>query len=306
MSLILPEKRQRQPPDFVKGRRAVIDGDRYPYMIGFAAQENHHAVTVIGEDSPRATFTHKKPLKEWLKQKGLELSDVTIETTIVPDKIENCLHSVKLALQGAIEGSRAETYQVYIGGETNFRDDLATISIYKGTRSQDKPIFYEQIREYMINHWNAIVVEGWEADDQLAMEATKDPENTIVVSDDKDLNTVPCLRYIPGKDVLFRVSEQDALLWFYSQCVIGDPIDGIIGIPGSGKMAAYNALKDCDSEMDMYISVWNVYHRYIDNISHVAAGLNDANEMLLENARLLWMVRETDENNQPVMWQPPE
>lgn len=274
------------------GMHAVIDGDRYPYQIGFAAQKMIYKVTLNGEEYPRASFEGKRALNKWVKDNDLCDSDISIDSTLQVDSIENTLHSLKATLRDAIEGSGCETYQVYLSGKGNFRDEISTIIPYKSTRNAEKPVHFQAIRDYMIKYWDAIVVDGIECDDKLAIEATKAPEHVIIVSDDKDLNTVPCWRYIPTKRVKFRVSEQDALLWNYSQAIIGDTVDAIPGIPKAGKMAAYKALQDCETEEDMF---WATLCAY-ENSSY-----EKPLEALTEMMRLLYMKRSEDEP----LWSPP-
>ena len=74
--------------------------------------------------------------------------------------------------------------------------------------------------------------------------ATK-PENIgkcIIVSDDKDMRTVPSRIYRPMSGEFIDVTEQDADRFFLTQCLMGDPTDGISGLKGVGEKTAAKIL----------------------------------------------------------------
>ena len=67
-------------------------------------------------------------------------------------------------------------YKVYLTGKGNFRHDIAVTEPYKGNRKEkEKPVHLEAIRQYLIKDWNAVVSEGEEADDLIAIDATAIP-----------------------------------------------------------------------------------------------------------------------------------
>ena len=71
-----------------------------------------------------------------------------------------------------------------------------------------------------------------EADDGLGIISTMPGnENTIIVSDDKDMLTVPAKVYRPGQDLLVDVTSDEADK-LYMQTLAGDAVDGYPGIPG--------------------------------------------------------------------------
>ena len=106
-------------------------------------------------------------------------------------------------------------YKVYLTGKGNFRHDIAVTEPYKGNRKEkEKPVHLEAIRQYLIKDWNAVVSEGEEADDLIAIDATAIPDS-IIVSLDKDFNQVPGKHYNFNKQDLYNVSEDEGLLFFY-------------------------------------------------------------------------------------------
>lgn len=60
----------------------------------------------------------------------------------------------------------------------------------------------------------------------------------IMVSDDKDLKTVPGKLYRPMADEQLEISEAEADKNFFTQVLTGDATDGYKGIPGIGPKKA--------------------------------------------------------------------
>lgn len=105
---------------------------------------------------------------------------------------------------------------------------------------------------------------------------------------------------------VFEVSELEGMYNFYKQLLTGDRVDNIQGIPGIGDKKAEKILEGCETEGDMYDSVWNAYRDYLypDGVKHPQL-LEKVNDMVEENAQLLFMIRELDEDGKPIMWRHP-
>lgn len=253
--------------------RCLVDGDVYAYACGFIAQSK----TSAGE--------------------------------IVAEPVENALALVKTGLRGIWKevetwmdqsGEKCEYLEVFLTGKDNFRDKLGTIKKYKGNRiGKAKPIHYQAIRDYMVNHWGAKVVDGHEADDELAIQACLegyDPDRVCIVSQDKDLKTVPGLLYDQGKKWAFVISEQEALGNFYRQMVVGDSADNILGIYKAGPKAA-ECIKDTDTELEMWTKVVDLFTASLDRPK---CPYDNALEAAIETARLLHLLRYPGQ-----IWVPP-
>lgn len=172
MSLKLTERKPSKRNS--SGITALIDGDILCYSCGFSAQHNIHTVTLVGEKEPRASFQYKKEMKDWLESEGLEEKDYVVDTRIEVEPVENALHSVKLFIDNILEKTDAEHCKIFLTGKGNFREEIATILPYKGQRKQPKPVHYQSIRDYLVERWESIIVEGMEADDLLSIEQCKD------------------------------------------------------------------------------------------------------------------------------------
>ena len=175
----------------------------------------------------------------------------------------------------------------YLTGSNNFRNEIAKTAPYKGNRVMAKPYHYQLLREYMERAWGFEVIDGMEADDAIGIEAYRhEPDETIIVSIDKDLNMIRGHHYNFVKEEKYFVTEEEAIRNFYLQILTGDKVDNIIGLDGIGPVKSKKLLKDCNTELEMYEAVLKAY---------------DGDEArVLENARLLWILREEKQ-----VWHPP-
>ena len=121
----------------------------------------------------------------------------------------------------------------------NFRRDVDPTykSNRKGTR---KPVGYTALCDWVQTSFRSFKKPGLEADDCLGILATM-PSNKnkcVMVSDDKDLKTIPGNLYRPMADEQLEISEADADRFFLTQVLTGDPTDGYPGIKGIGPKKA--------------------------------------------------------------------
>ncbi len=212
-------------------------------------------------------------------------------------------------IESIVEATGADSYQLYITSDdkSNFRFNVATIQPYKDNRkNKEKPRWYDQIRNFLKDHRSAIEIHGMEADDALSIAQysnyhlyTKETlkRQTVICSRDKDLHMVPGWHYgwSAGKQKekpLWWQDEISGLRSFYKQLLLGDTVDNIPGLYGVGKSS--KLITDLDSrstDLEMYESVYAQYHKRFGSY---------AEQFLIENARLLWMLQEEGQ-----LWEPP-
>lgn len=176
----------------------------------------------------------------------------------------------------------------FLTGKGNFRDEVAFTAPYKGNRTESpKPYHFGLLRDYMIKSWNFTVVDGIEADDALGIYAYEhDPEEYILVTLDKDINMIRGWHYNFVKNDKYFITEEEGIRNFYLQILTGDKVDNIIGLKGIGPVKANRILEKCKTELEMYSAVLEAYE--------------GNSERVLENARLLWILREPNQ-----IWTPP-
>ena len=120
------------------------------------------------------------------------------------------------------------------------------------------------MRDEILRSYNGVEVFGQEADDQLGIECTKDPENAVIVSIDKDLNQIPGWHYHFLNVEKYRVSELAGRKSFYKQTLVGDmSTDNIPGCPTIGDVKSDRILEGCQSELEMLEAVVSSYRRFL-------------------------------------------
>lgn len=108
---------------------------------------------------------------------------------------------------------------------------------YKGNRvAIRKPMCYVETRERLEAEFSSLAIDGLEADDILGIWATLDNRPSIIVSDDKDLQTIPGKLLRQG--VLETISEEQADFNWMLQTLKGDTADNFPGCPGVGEETA--------------------------------------------------------------------
>lgn len=180
-------------------------------------------------------------------------------------------------------------HRIYLSGKDNFRDKLGTIQVYKGNRDpSQRPKYYQEIKDYLINVHGAILCHGQEADDQVGIDqwAAKD-RSTCIVGQDKDLNMIPGHHFNPVKEEYWYINLADANAWFFQQMLEGDRTDNIPGIQGIGPVKASKLLAPCQKDVfKMREVVMSQYRQQYGEAAESAYA---------EVSSLLWIRREENQ-----------
>lgn len=184
---------------------------------------------------------------------------------------------------------KADSYEAFLTGKNNYRYEIAKTVPYKGNRKDaKKPKHYDALRECMITRLGAVIVDGQEADDEVAIRMTKEPDQYLLVGVDKDLRQIPGWHHNPVKAKTEYIDDFEAFKNFATQLLTGDRVDNIPGLEGIGPVKAAKALKDAKTKEDLLRAVWKVYKEKEHGI-----------EYLTEQGQLLWLRRYEGE-----LWQP--
>jgi len=232
---------------------ALIDGDIGIYRVGFASQSKN-------ENGEQEAI----PLPIALARMDIWIRDI-------------------------LKAVNAENYRVYLTADdkSNFRFEVD--STYKANRKSAKPIYYGELREYLIRIYPTTVVSGMEADDAMA---TAQTANTVICSIDKDLDQVPGAHYDFVKDVKYDVTPEQANRFFWFQLLMGDKVDNITGIPGCGPKTAQRILDGVDTEGYPQV-VYEAYEAYYGH---------DAMEVMTRMGQLIKIRQKEGEG----LWNPPK
>lgn len=176
-----------------------------------------------------------------------------------------------------------DNWKIFVTGKGNFREAIATTAVYKGNRNSPKPKHLYALRDYSVERWKAKKSVDQEADDDICI-AKEDGD--IICSVDKDFKQMAGWHYNFVKKEHSFITEEEAIRFFYSQILMGDNSDNIIGLYKVGPVKANKMLADCQNEKDMY---------------NVCVKAYNSEERVIENARLLWLRRFENQ-----LWEPPK
>jgi DNA polymerase-1 len=178
--------------------------------------------------------------------------------------------------------------------EKNFRKQLNPT--YKSNRNDTvPPQMLMWIKEYLANEYPSFKRPRLEADDIMGILATSGDRfiegQRIVVSEDKDLRTVPCRVYNPNHPDLGvqTISDLDAKRFHMWQTVVGDPTDGYGGCPGVGKGGRYVEYAESILEADTPDELWDLVL-----MAYASRGLNEDDAIM--QARMARILQDGDYN----------
>ena len=176
---------------------ALVDGDLYLYRT-LAATEDE---TDWGDDV-------------WSLSSDLKVAKENFNNTI-KQYVEEC---------------GADWFTLCFSDKENFRKKLHPE--YKSARRKiRKPIGYAYMMEWCRDNYRTCTLPSLEADDVMGI---KSAEMTIIISDDKDMKTIPTRVYRPSTGETLNISRQEADKNFLTQALTGDSTDGYKGLSGVG------------------------------------------------------------------------
>lgn len=174
----------------------------------------------------------------------------------------------------------SEHFKAFISGPDNFRYGIDPT--YKANRTdKPRPEYLQDCREILVVDWSAVVSDGIEADDNLGIEQTDD---TIICSIDKDLLQIPGRHYNFVTGEFKEIDEHTGWVNFYTQLIMGDRSDNILGYDGKMRQKVPQFLQgyidqlcEAESPRDMLGIVESIYEL--------------GSESLRTNAQLLYIQR---------------
>ena len=165
--------------------------------------------------------------------------------------------------------SRIEYYQTIADDKTDvvmcfteyptFRHEI--FPDYKANRkNKRKPLALYAMVEQISQRYESVSYTGLEGDDVLGLLATsKRYSNSIVVSPDKDMKTVPCT--LIASDDMELITKKKADRNWMLQALTGDTTDNFKGLIGCGPVTADKILGDAKTLPDMWDKVVKAYEK---------------------------------------------
>lgn len=207
--------------------------------------------------------------------------------------------AVNLLNNICIATNSTDSAQLFLSSSSNFRKHVAPT--YKANRTAKAPEYLAALKEWMVDEYGAISQDGLEADDLLGIWQTRNPDDTIICTLDKDLRQVPGNHYsweISGTSSLGKpwvrpeeklvVSPREGLFNFYWQLIMGDNSDNVPGFDGVARKTVPKFLNPVYEEMQMMDTEQELFN-------FVRSKYNDDGR-LINNGICLWILREEDDN----------
>lgn len=113
-------------------------------------------------------------------------------------------------------------------------------------KASAKPPHLGAVAEYVAEAYDSTYIPYLEGDDVIGILHTRDPDNTVIVSTDKDMATVPGYHYNPNRTYGMgpvEISQAQAKQWLFTQILTGDPTDGYKGATRVGPKSAEKILR---------------------------------------------------------------
>jgi len=189
--------------------------------------------------------------------------------------------------------TRLDTDQILmcISSKTNFRKTV--LETYKSNRKKSrKPVGYKALVEWVEATYPSHTQEGLEADDVMGILGSCPDIDTVIVSDDKDMKTIPCKLYRPNDGDLLDVSVAAADTQFFTMTLTGDTTDGFSGCP---KVGAVTAAKILGSRPD-----WSL----VEN-AFIKAGLSREDSITQAQLARILRFQDWDSTSETIkLWRP--
>ena len=228
---------------YTKGDRVVVvDLDVMMFRVSSACQTTFINVN-RGKTNKR--FKSRTEFKKYCKDKGLDYNTFTITDDVEAEPIAYCIHTLKQSIKKLGERLEATKFIFTMGGSYNYRLDLPLPKRYKSNRdNMQKPVHYNNCKEYAIKYLDALVVCGDENDaltQGISEYINNNTEATaIVYTNDKDIMSGmnPNLTYNPTTDEVIELDGSIGMLYerkndvkgvglhyLLFQVFLGDPVD---------------------------------------------------------------------------------
>jgi len=169
-------------------------------------------------------------------------AEVVVSEVVNPEKAKADLDDY---IEELLEKFGTRHFLLPLSVSTNFRKGI--LPTYKGNRTKPKPALWDAVDGFLHELYPEKIItrEYLEGDDILGLLATMPkprlcPGKRIIVSIDKDMQTIPGRLFNPGKpDIGTRtISEHEANLFWMKQVLTGDTVDNYKGCPGIGPKKA--------------------------------------------------------------------
>lgn len=159
------------------------------------------------------------------------------------DEWEDVAPRVDVLLAEYMEHTKADELIICLSCPTEEGWRKAIYPDYKAKRDYSKrPVYLTAVKDYMAEKYRSYRKPTMEADDIMGILSTHPtlvPGRKVIVSEDKDMQTIPGWLWNPAKDSKPRlIDEHNANYFHFYQTLVGDSTDNYKGCPGIGPKKA--------------------------------------------------------------------
>lgn len=172
-------------------------------------------------------------------QRTYELPEA--DTKVVTTDADAAIRGMVDQINGWKEKLKADHVIVCLSDDfSNYRKKV--YPPYKSKRKgSERPVLLYDMKDALAEHFEVARWPNLEADDVMGILATEPQteEKRCIVSEDKDMRTIPAWVWNPAKDKKpVLIDKADADRWFLKQTLTGDVTDGYPGCPDIGPKKA--------------------------------------------------------------------
>ena len=221
--------------------KALIDGDSIPFIAACVSDAERRFYRVHDRE-----FQYSVEAKKFCAENNIDPAEAEFvreagDPQVVIDLTDSIVRGIMEAISDDIE--------IYLKGKGNFRETL--YPEYKASRKTlIKPPWHDLSVQVLLEHYDAKIVNGMEADDAVAIRSFE--TGGVICSIDKDLKQVPGLHYDYKKQEFSSMSPEEADHFLFTQVITGDSTDDIPGVHRYGVKRAHKALKGCRTVHQMW------------------------------------------------------
>lgn len=205
-------------------------------------------------------------------------------------------------VEDAAKACAADHVIVCLTDAENFR--YGVFPAYKSNRiGLRRPETLKTVKAWLAEQYQTYQRPGLEADDCMGILSTHKalvPGKKIIVSEDKDMQSIPGWLFNPAKDKKpRRITRIMADRYFAQQTITGDPTDGYPGCPGVGPRSRFVlSLPSCRSMAACWAVVLDAY---------ASKGLTEAEALVQARCARILRSSEWDfKAHKPILWNPPQ
>lgn len=178
--------------------------------------------------------------------------------------LEECCEQLENFINNIMIATKSTHYIIYLTTGRNFRYRIDPT--YKSKRPVDKPNYFKEVKQYLIDKYKAIYHSNYESDD-LCLTTRKllqEKEiNCFISSPDKDIKKTFGETYDYKKLEWCNTSKLEAYEYFFRSMIVGDSGDGVNGLKGLGNAFVDKLFKGNKNFPELVLNSYINYYKKI-------------------------------------------